>query len=366
MLKSIKLQKVFSQSSLLLSISKRYFSQIIKIKHEELVNNTNSKELFEKIEQAYGSDGLGILIIEKVPEYLQAKNRLLLLTNDLVKLPQEVLKTLERPEINYALGWSYGKEYFNDKPDFLKASYYAQLPRQSVQNPSENNIWPKELPQLREAFFDLGRIIRSNGFLLLTVIDQYIKTRFHQYSLDYPNLIKDSSMNTGRMLYYFPKKYANGQDVADNWCEWHNDHGSLTGLCSAIYVDEAGKEAKVNLSETGLYIQNRKGEVVRATFGKDDIAYQLGETLQVHSGGILHATPHAVKVMNDIPDDIARITFALFMEPNNEVKLNIPEGAELEKVKTSNIYKVPKLQDRYKPGMSFGEFTDATYNKFYK
>jgi hypothetical protein len=42
-------------------------------------------------------------------------------------------------------------------------------------------------------------------------------------------------------------------DSADNefssWCGWHNDHGSLTGLTSALYLDENGNQV-VNTDKT--------------------------------------------------------------------------------------------------------------------
>jgi isopenicillin N synthase-like dioxygenase len=275
---------------------------------------------------------------------------------------------LERPDINYALGWSHGKEYFNDKPDYLKGSYYAQLLQYNTDNPIDNNVWPKQFPDLRQTFLDLGNVIRNIGFIILDIIDSYIRSTYPKYDINYRRLIEESRENTGRMLYYFPKNKAkeNMNIDAENWCEWHNDHGSLTGLASAIYLDENENEINTKLTKTGLYIQNRRGEVIRVTFGKDDIAYQLGETLQIHSGGILHATPHAVKVLEDIPDDIARVTFALFMEPNKDVKMTIPEGSEINNILTSEIYKVPKVQERFKNGMTFGEFNDATINKYYK
>lgn len=170
------------------------------------------------------------------------------------------------------------------------------------------------------------------------------------------------------MLYYFPKNKAKEySDVdQDNWCEWHNDHGSLTGLASACYVDSQGNEATTNLTKTGLYIQNRKGEVIKVGYGKNDIAFQVGESLQIHSGGLLQATPHAVKVLDDIPGDIGRVTFALFMEPNKDHHLNIPTTADINNIKTADIYKVPKLQNRFKEGMTFGDFCDATFSTFYK
>jgi len=30
------------------------------------------------------------------------------------------------------------------------------------------------------------------------------------------------------------------KDAENDWCGWHNDHGTLTGLCSAMYFDKHG------------------------------------------------------------------------------------------------------------------------------
>lgn len=363
------MKNFLKKTSLLKCFSKQFSQKPVRIPYDDLIQYKNKKEiLFKNLEEAYGQDGLGLMVIEKVPQFVEARTKLLTLMHKVVNLPPQSLKKLERPELSYSLGWSHGKEYFNDQPDFLKGFYHAKLLQYSAKNPSEINVWPEEIPELQQAFHDVGNKIRSIGFVIMDLLNSYIKSVYPKYNLNYRKIIEDSMENTGRILYYFPKNKLKGMENIDqdNWCEWHNDHGSLTGLCSAMYVKEDGKETSISLTKTGLYVQNRKGEVVKVTYGKDDIAFQLGETLQVHSGGILHATPHAVKVMDDIPDNIARITFALFMEPNKDVQMNIPEGSKLENIVTSSIYKVPKIQDRYKEGMTFGNFNDATYSKFYK
>jgi isopenicillin N synthase-like dioxygenase len=360
-----------------LKFSRKLFShtesapKIVKIKYEDLTNKNNHSKLFKNIEEAYGRDGLGLLVVQNVPNYLEYKNRLFKLAHKLVNLPDGTLKKLERPELNYGLGWSYGKEYLGEKPDLLKASYYLQLLNEVEKSPKDNNIWPQEIPELKQGFYELGGLLRQTGYHLLNVIDSYIKSVYPSYNHDYKELIRASKVNTGRILYYYPKKKFEGQDKslydADNWCEWHNDHGSLTGLCSAAYYDEKGNEVTdLKLTKTGLWIQDRKGKMIRAAYAKDELAFQVGETLQIHSGGILHATPHAVKVMDDIPDDLARVTFALFMEPNFEVGLNYPKESRYENITTSDIYSVPKIQKRFKDGMNFGQFNDATMSYYSK
>ena len=67
----------------------------------------------------------------------------------------------------------------------------------------------------------------------------------------------------------------------EDWCGWHTDHGSLTGLTSAMYMK--GDEVVPNPDpQAGLYIRGRQGgEVTQAPVPSDHIAYQMGEAMQV-------------------------------------------------------------------------------------
>ncbi len=106
-----------------------------------------------------------------------------------------------------------------------------------------------------------------------------------------------------------------------SWCGWHNDHGSLTGLTSAMYIDNAtGLECSSPHPDNGLYIRSRQGAVVKAVIPVDCLAFQMGESQQIHSGGVVQATPHCVHATSDpkLGAGISRETFALFMEPMPE------------------------------------------------
>ena len=76
----------------------------------------------------------------------------------------------------------------------------------------------------------------------------------------------------------------------------------------------------------GLYVRTRKGEVLRLTPPRDCIAYQIGETSQIHSGGALQATPHSVQAAN-VPG-IGRATLAVFMEPEWDEPMDIPANVD--------------------------------------
>lgn len=54
------------------------------------------------------------------------------------------------------------------------------------------------------------------------------------------------------------KESAEDQDsLFSDWCGWHNDHGSLTGLVPAMYIDANGQEIDCPDPNAGLYIRNR-------------------------------------------------------------------------------------------------------------
>jgi hypothetical protein len=208
-----------------------------------------------------------------------------------------------------------------------------------------------------------------------------------------------------------------------SWCGWHNDHGALTGLTAAMLLDDSTGEPVSTListnndgddhpavSTSGLYARNRKGELVKITIPEDCIAFQIGETAQILSGGILQATPHAVRateatqtaaaaaappppttttttttestniaesstsgMCNTTPTRgstqrrirISRETFAVFMEPMWDYPMKVPGGinplAAQSQAAAKNLPPgVPPIAIRWNNDMLFGEFTDST------
>ena len=43
-----------------------------------------------------------------------------------------------------------------------------------------------------------------------------------------------------------------GDDDFSSWCGWHNDHGSLTGLTAAIFLNEIGEVVEETDSSSGI------------------------------------------------------------------------------------------------------------------
>jgi len=167
----------------------------------------------------------------------------------------------------------------------------------------------------------------------------------------------------------------------------------LTGLVPAMYFNEETGE-EVDLSEVlasshsngkeqrlpGLYIQARSGDIVHAKLPPNACGFQIGETSQIQSGGVFRATPHGVvgmphsdsPTMDDPLDKITRATFAVFLEPEFEEVLKIPNGKTVQDCDGSSSKatqavlppSIMPLEKRWKPNMTFGEFHTATVTAF--
>eukprot|EP01087_Luapelamoeba_hula_P008758 TRINITY_DN2214_c0_g1_i1.p1 TRINITY_DN2214_c0_g1~~TRINITY_DN2214_c0_g1_i1.p1 ORF type:complete len:282 (+),score=45.06 TRINITY_DN2214_c0_g1_i1:319-1164(+) len=277
------------------------------------------------------------------------------------------------------------------KPDFSKGSYYnnpiANRPVDDEeiikQYPAfaHPNIWPAEdLPELEPAFLDMGRLLVDVGLLVARQCDKFVEKRCTGIvPSKLHSIIKDCRTPKGRLLHYFALKdeecdagtSPEGEGEFSSWCGWHNDHGSLTALVPAMYIDKEGKEVPNPDPTSGLYIKSRSGDVVKGVVPLDHIAFQIGETACVHSGGWLHATPHCVRgATGPQAKGVSRETMAVFMEPEWAEPMNVPPGRTLEDVTHGSAAQylpkgVPTLASRWKPEHDFGKFTEITLTSYY-
>ena len=280
-----------------------------------------SSQLSAKIEAAYGPDGMGILTVRGVPDLPARRRRLLPLAARLAALPADVKARYEDPESSYNFGWSCGREMLlHGLPDTHKGSFYANpltdAPTRDAAllaaHPAycRPNLWPRsELPELEAALKSLGALIIDVGLLVAARCDDYVEEKrggaprgdglravIHRSPC--PKVapvpgafcaLEWSGMGVGllllvtkpplpslpfllqaRLLHYFPPAPAQGQGQGqgqgaggqdDGWCGWHTDHGSLTGLTSAMYLDaRGGAEVACPDPEAGLFIRTRTGE----------------------------------------------------------------------------------------------------------
>lgn len=105
----------------------------------------------------------------------------------------------------------------------------------------------------------------------------------------------------------------------------------------------------------------------RVDIPEDCMAVQLGECVQIITGGVLTATPHYVKGARPSPGiKVARISHPCFIDPKPDFTLNIPKSCSKEKALASSS-KVPELSSRFaKNGVKFGDFLETTFTKYYE
>ncbi|KAG0246285.1 hypothetical protein BGX31_003188 [Mortierella sp. GBA43] len=312
------------------------------------------------------------MLVSNLPsEYMGLRERLLKLASTFAALPEEVKEKSVHAASRYSFGWSCGKEIMNGKPDVSKGSYYANPLMDEPESSKElqeqfleychPNVWPREdLPELEQAFKDLGQFVVGIGKEVAKKCDAFVYSKLSasstgtSYSPTHlQDVIRDSKTTKARLLHYFPQTTAvegESKDDMDTWCGWHLDHSSLTGLTSAMYIDES-KEGLAEVScpdpEAGLYIRNRGQQVVKVSIPRDHLAFQTGEALELATRGQLAATPHCVRgatAPNDDPkryDTLARNTFAVFMQPC------------LDTIVTED-------------GRNFGQWTKEVFDRYYK
>lgn len=340
------------------------------------------------IDEAFGYDGMGILVVSGVPELNAKRSSLLPLAFEFANLPDDIKSKYELPKAFYSLGWSHGKEHLHGKPDYAKGSYYNNP---EINNPTNGdqkliakfpsfyhpNVWPTELPELEKAFVTLGQLIVDTGILIAHQCDKLIESRCPGYEKGkLHRIISTGKCSKARLLHYFmlseeqiaAQKEAASLEDSFAWCGWHNDHGALTGLVQAMFTNSNGVEVPNPDPDAGLYIKNRRGEILKANIPSGHLVYQIGETSQILSGGTLKATPHAVR--GPQVTGVNRETMAVFMQPLPEERMTVPKDNDLndpnEAAKTENLPKgVPSLLSRWDNNMSYSDFTQATFKAYY-
>ncbi|CAF9935695.1 MAG: hypothetical protein HETSPECPRED_009865 [Heterodermia speciosa] len=231
---------------------------------------------------------------------------------------------------------------------------------------TSQNVWPSDdvLPGFRNTFEELCTLVIDTAVLVARACDRYASANIDGYQAGYlERVVKTSTTTKARLLHYFPSDPtdpAPGGDEEsmpskqvvedDDWCATHIDHGCLTGLTSALYIDESTQPSipQPNLGpgilpplhtlpsapslSTGLYIKSRTSAVKKVDIPPSCLGFQTGEALQLITGGKFRAVPHFVRAGgNEYGGRIARNTLAVFTQPNLEEVVDTERGLTFAK-----------------------------------
>lgn len=318
---------------------------------------------FENLLEAFGPSSLGILVVTDLPFHFPAlRAKVLASSSSLAHLPSEELGALVNPGAKYLTGWSHGVETLRPGLiDTAKGSYYINCgfyhsppypdstlagadPKQfpGFEEYTSPNIWPAEstLPSFRKDAEELIRLIIDVAVLVARACDQYAEQEVPDYIPGYlEKVVKTSVTSKARLLHYFPPDVSklkqsrkDLEEADDSWCATHLDHGCLTGLTSAMFLDEASNfststEITSPDPKSGLYILDRDSNTHKIAIPKDSLAFQTGETLQLITKGRFKAVPHYVRGADgDKGLGIARNTLAVFTQPNLDEVVDLDTG----------------------------------------
>ena len=369
---------------------------LVVLDYAELLASPPSPAALAAVARGFGAGGLGLLLVRGVPGYAEARAACLPTAFRFGALPRATQAKYEDAASSYSFGWSHGKEKLEGgRADTAKGSYYANPTHDAPARADEAsrwppffapNVWPVEAdaPGFEAAFKALGRLLVGTGLLLSRAVDAHVRAQLPAYGDAARGLealeatVAGSRCAKARLLFYFPAPATGaaggaaegaaelGATDVSSWCGWHNDHGALTALASAMYFDADGREIACPDPRAGLFIRSRSGALVRAAIPPDCCAFQCGETLQIASGGLLRATPHCVRAADAA--GVSRATMAVFMEPEPLARMSPPAGADVAALLAGAEHLprgVPTLASRFKIGDSFAEFTTKTLAAYY-
>lgn len=340
---------------------------------------------FSTLLEAFGPDSLGILVVSGLPpNFSTLRSRALANSSRLAALPESKLEDLTKPSAKYLVGWSHGKETLRPGVvDTYKGSYYincAFYKDPSLQGVRDGavkfpgfeeytapNVWPRDtdVENFKSDAEELIKLIINTAVLVARACDLFAQNEIEGYTAGYlEKMVQGSETTKARLLHYFPSTtataqngFTNGHDkgrdaatanghsngdhdnksaAEDDWCATHLDHGCLTGLTSAMFLDESSSTPLSELPtspspSSGLYIRDRHGKVHKVSIPRDCLAFQTGEALELITQGKFKAVPHFVKGvnMNECEDQnakIARNTLAVFTQPNLDEVVDIKTG----------------------------------------
>ncbi|CAE8724622.1 unnamed protein product [Polarella glacialis] len=329
------------------------------------------------LDAAFGADGPGVICIVGDDAFREQVRRiraeLLPLALALNRLPEASKDTIrERGTLNVS-NFSEGVDgnrsglYFHPTTDTPGDS----LPEGIVPEPTfyTPNLWPDEdLPSLRVQAREAAPFLVDVGRRLAAAVDQ----RFAEVVPGYrPGTLsklvgEPASCNHKCRLICYREYDSETQRSACKgmWAPPHKDTGLLTALVPGVFLDATSGErleAGCPDPEVGLYVRDRKGAITQivAPLG-DCLFFQVGEALQIVSGGQYHATEHCVRGPPRARAGYVRASLAVFFQPHAHEELPLPAGTSLKDVAEKAYDGLFRMFLLYQPpdakGMNFLQF----------
>ena len=265
--------------------------------------------------------------------------------------PEAHKKSLSRAEQWFQRGWTppnTEQAVTGGQPDFKECYFMSPteaLPQDKRRYPQiyADNVWPEDALDFRGSFTALSRALQEAGELLLEgaalalgLDDQALRSRV----MNGPHVT--------RALRYLPlAKSQVGTGIV--WGEEHTDFNMLTLLPGGRFINPQGDPCPKPDNGSGLYLRTRAteetpgGERVAGVAKPGCIIAQVGQQLEIFSGGCFLATPHEITA--PMTPGYSRLSLAHFLHTHTDQVL-APIGA-LATEAALDAYNPPVLAGTY-------------------
>lgn len=266
--------------------------------------------------------------------------------------PEPEKRSVARPDLWFQRGWTPPNTEVavasGGQPDFKECYFCAPLetdPVAAEQYPElyPPNVWPENASAFQTGFVNLGKQLHEAGLALLegsAVALGLDKDVFSRATKGAPHVT--------RVLYYLPLG-AEQVNTGIVWGEEHTDFNLLTLLPGGRFYDPEGKPSARPDDKSGLYLRTRGtatdpgGIMVRGAAPEGCLVAQVGQQLEILTGGTFLATPHVITAPG-VPG-YSRMSSAHFIHlHSNEVMFPLPKFRSSETVKS---YSPPVLAGTY-------------------
>lgn len=276
------------------------------------------------LREAFGTFGLVYVKGHGVPEVSALYERFLAFCAREASFKERY----NRPDIWYQRGWTPPDTekavVASGQPDFKECWFAAPEPLDpelALQYPEvyADNIWPEGEADFEARYLELGHAIHRAGMTLLLAAAR---------SLDLPDDTFTAMCEGGphvlRLLRYLPLSDA---QVAAKvlWGEEHTDFNLLTLLPGGRFHDPSGQPSSPPDATSGLYLRTRPtaehpdGQLVRGKAPPGCLVAQVGQQLEILTGGTFLATPHVVTAPRT--PAWSRVSAAHFIHVHSHTKL---------------------------------------------
>jgi len=272
---------------------------------------------------------------------------------EFVAWPEEKKKPYGRADLWFQRGWTPPNTEVavagGGQPDFKEcyfATPYASDPELKADYPElyPDNVFPPDEPAgFSDGLLGLGRALHEAGLALLEgcAVALGLETK------TFANLC-DRGAHVTRLLHYLALKPEQvGTPIL--WGEEHTDFNLLTLLPGGQFYDPEGKPQRKPDEKSGLFLRTRataehpKGIMVPGRPPEGALVAQVGQELEILTGGTFLATPHVIT-----PPGVAgwtRGSAAHFMHVQGNATLR--PLAPFRNARTIEAYRPPVLAGTY-------------------